>query len=54
MKRIGHWSKNLKGQWFDESHTLTTYRDEENNCHRCGNCHTEIRENTVCKCARKK
>lgn len=53
MKRVGHWSKSPKGEFFDESHTLRTYWDEEKYCIRCGNCHTEVREGTVCNCAKK-
>lgn len=54
MKRIGHWSKNPKGVFYDESHTLKIYWDEENNCFRCGDCNTELREDVICKCAKNK
>ncbi|MDN3509955.1 MAG: hypothetical protein NG784_01415 [Candidatus Jettenia sp.] len=51
-KRVGHWWKNPKNELFDESHTLRTYWDEEKYCFRCGNCNTEVKEGTVCKCAK--
>ena len=54
MKRLGHWSKNPKGVFYDESHMLKTYWDEEKYCFRCGNCNTEIKEGVVCKCAKNK
>jgi hypothetical protein len=51
-RRVGHWWKNPDGKFFDESHTLITYWDEEKYCFRCGSCNAKIEEGSVCKCSK--